>query len=138
MATNQRAQKKLGKKIDGKKRYWCSECNRWTESHGTDGHKTKEQLQAERAARASAAKVDFDVHPYAFKAVDIPKCFTTAKLPSKPLYIPPHRRSISKTHEICPPPHQTTMSWSLALLIGLTYLPLIQNTMPFFIHTSDQ
>ena len=37
------------KVIDGKKQYWCAKCNRWTESHGTDGHKTKEQLQAERS-----------------------------------------------------------------------------------------
>ena len=38
--------------IDGVKRYWCKKCDRWTLSHGTNGHKTKEELEAERAAQA--------------------------------------------------------------------------------------
>ena len=53
--------------IDGKKKYWCATCNCWTLSHGTDGHKTKEELKAERPT-AGMARVDFDLHPSAFQA----------------------------------------------------------------------
>jgi len=54
--------------INGKKSYWCAKCNRWTISHGTDGHKTKEELQGGRPA-ASMARVNFDLHPSAFMAM---------------------------------------------------------------------
>ena len=54
--------------IDGKKRYWCSKCNQWTESHGTGSLKTKEQLQAEQnQPQANVAMVDFDMHPAVFR-----------------------------------------------------------------------
>ena len=33
--------------IGGKKHYWCAKCNRWTLTHGTESHKTREQLQKE-------------------------------------------------------------------------------------------
>ena len=36
-------------------RWWCQKCERWTLSHGTDGHKTKEQLKAEAEAKAKMA-----------------------------------------------------------------------------------
>eukprot|EP00977_Amphora_coffeiformis_P022713 scaffold11356_cov111-Amphora_coffeaeformis.AAC.1 len=29
----------------GKKYYWCAKCDNWTISHGTDNHKTREQLR---------------------------------------------------------------------------------------------
>ena len=50
--------------IDGVKKYWCAKCNRWTLSHGTSGHKSKEELKTKPAA--NAAKVSFDFHPAAF------------------------------------------------------------------------
>ena len=55
------------KTIGGVKRYWCAKCNRWTISHTTDGHKTKEELLAEKDPSASMARVSFDMHPSAFK-----------------------------------------------------------------------
>ena len=57
------------KVINGSKRYWCGICNRWTMSHGTDGHKTKAQLEEERSKKkANMARVNFDFHPAAFFA----------------------------------------------------------------------
>ncbi len=47
--------------VNGKKHYWCAKCNRWTLSHGTDGHKTKEELQQQRSA--NTARLSFDLHP---------------------------------------------------------------------------
>ena len=49
--------------INGKKSHWCSKCNRWTISHGTDSHKSKEELQAGNIA--SVARVSFNLHPSA-------------------------------------------------------------------------
>ena len=55
---------------DGKeKRYWCAKCNRWTLSHSTSQHKTKEELQSENGdKKANMARVSFDLHPAAFMA----------------------------------------------------------------------
>ena len=53
--------------IEGKKKYWCSKCNRWTESHGTDSHKSNEELKNSSGNRsANAARVNFDLHPSVF------------------------------------------------------------------------
>ena len=52
--------------IDGKKKYWCKECNRWTESHGTDSHKSKEELRAQSKNSVNTARVNFDLHPSVF------------------------------------------------------------------------
>ncbi len=54
--------------VNGKKHYWCAKCNRWTLSHGTDGHKTKEELQQQRSA--NTARLSFDLHPSVHTAVD--------------------------------------------------------------------
>ena len=56
--------------IDGTKRYWCGKCGRWTLSHTEDGHKTKEELEAERSGNKTAgmARVGFELHPAAFMA----------------------------------------------------------------------
>jgi hypothetical protein len=56
--------------FENKKRYWCSKCNRWTISHTTGNHKSTEELQAERKPKASMAKLDFNLHPSAFRVVD--------------------------------------------------------------------
>ena len=56
--------------INGVKKYWCTKCNRWTLSHGTDSHKSNEQLKAEAQATAGMSRVDFDMHPSAFMAQD--------------------------------------------------------------------
>ena len=47
------------KMINGKKTYWGSKCNRWTLSHGTESHKTKEELA--KLSTPSANKVSFDL-----------------------------------------------------------------------------
>ncbi len=47
--------------VNGKKHYWCAKCKRWTLSHGTEGHKTKEELQQQRSA--NSARLSFDLHP---------------------------------------------------------------------------
>ena len=52
--------------IDGTKRYWCAKCNRWTISHTTDQHKSKEELQANNKGTAGMTKLDFDFHPSAY------------------------------------------------------------------------
>lgn len=55
---------------EGKTYYWCNKCRAWTISHGTDGHKTKEELQAERVrAQVNEALMNFDLQPCAFKAI---------------------------------------------------------------------
>ncbi len=54
--------------FDDVKKYWCAKCNRWTLSHGTDGHKTKEELEAEREGKPSINRVAIDHHPAIFKA----------------------------------------------------------------------
>ena len=57
------------KDFGDQKRWWCKTCKRWTILHSTDGHKTKEQLKAKAQAKAKMARVSFDSHPSAFKAV---------------------------------------------------------------------
>ena len=56
--------------FDNKKRFWCSKCGRWTLSHGTNSHMTKEELDKSRktANKANIARVDLDWHPAAFRA----------------------------------------------------------------------
>lgn len=55
--------------INGVKKYWCQKCERWTISHGTDGHKTKEELsQIKPQANAVIDRVSFDLHPVIYKA----------------------------------------------------------------------
>ena len=54
------------KMMDGKKRYWCAKCNRWTLSHPTATHKSKEELKNESSPAAKTARVSFDFHPSAF------------------------------------------------------------------------
>ena len=50
--------------IDGVKKCWCTHCNRWTLSHTTDQHKTKEELDAQRTqGNVNMARVNFDFHP---------------------------------------------------------------------------
>ena len=53
------------KMIDGKKKYWCKKCNRWTLSHGTDQHGKKE---TNPQANSAISRVDFDLHPVCMKA----------------------------------------------------------------------
>ena len=53
------------KMIDGKKKYWCKKCNRWTLSHGTDQHGKKD---AAPQANSAISRVDFDLHPVCMKA----------------------------------------------------------------------
>ena len=55
--------------INGKKSYWCSKCNRWTLSHGTDNHKSKEELTGQPKAAAGMARVNFNLHPSAFMTI---------------------------------------------------------------------
>ena len=52
--------------INGKKSYWCAKCNRWTLSHGTENHKTKEELKGQPTPSAGMARINFDMHPAAF------------------------------------------------------------------------
>ena len=56
------------KVIDGVKRYWCAKCNRWTLSHTTDQHKSKEELKAEKdgTPNVGMARVNFNLHPSVF------------------------------------------------------------------------
>ena len=49
--------------IDGKKHYWCAKCNRWTVSHGTDTHRSKEDL---KAAAANLSRIEWNMAPSAF------------------------------------------------------------------------
>ena len=65
----------------GKKYYWCSKCNNWTVSHGTDAHKTKEELRASMA-NDGGNRYDFAQHPVAFMITDSP---TTIDLESNRL-----------------------------------------------------
>ena len=53
------------KMIDGKKKYWCKKCNRWTLSHGTDQHGKKESTPQ---ANSAISRVDFSLHPVCMKA----------------------------------------------------------------------
>ena len=46
--------------IDGKKHYWCAKCKRWTVSHGTDTHRSKEDLQA---ATANLSRIEWNLAP---------------------------------------------------------------------------
>ena len=62
--------------INGKKKYWCSKCNRWTISHGTENHKTTEELKAVARPSAGMTRVNFDLHPSAFKATVNSSCST--------------------------------------------------------------
>ena len=55
------------KTINGKKMHWCQKCDRWTVSHGTENHKSKEELQAEKGGKASVARLSYDLHPSAHK-----------------------------------------------------------------------
>jgi hypothetical protein len=58
------------KMSDGKKYYFCQKCKRWNLSHSTDTHKSKDELsQTTRSAHAGMAKVSFDLHPAAYKAI---------------------------------------------------------------------
>lgn len=58
------------KEIDGEMRYYCTKCNngkgRWTKNHKTDGHKTKEQLDAAKettpAAKLASLNICQDLH----------------------------------------------------------------------------
>jgi hypothetical protein len=54
---------------DGKRRYWCSKCGRWTLSHGTANHKGKDELQAARQPQSTLARVNLQFHPSAFTIV---------------------------------------------------------------------
>ena len=59
------------KHLNGKKTYWCAKCNRWTLSHGTESHRSKEELSTDISSgqiQAGMARVDYDFHPAAFKA----------------------------------------------------------------------
>ena len=58
--------------IDGTKRFWCEKCGRWTLSHTSDQHKSKEELQAQNKT-AGMARLNFDMHPAAFIAKFNPK-----------------------------------------------------------------
>ena len=53
------------KQHNGKKYYFCSKCGCWNLTHGTDAHKTKEELAK---AKVGMARVNFDLHPAAYKA----------------------------------------------------------------------
>ena len=56
--------------INGTKKYWCAKCKRWTLSHGTDAHKGKDELKKLKdKTSANVARVNFDVHPAAYKVV---------------------------------------------------------------------
>ena len=52
------------KVIDGKKKHWCAKCKRWTLSHGTETHKSKEELQKQAV---NTLRVGFDMQPSAYK-----------------------------------------------------------------------
>jgi hypothetical protein len=56
------------KLIDGKKKYWCATCKRWTDTHTTDGHKPREQLSSDKKHKAAAnvARVSINMQPSAF------------------------------------------------------------------------
>jgi hypothetical protein len=53
----------------GKKYYFCQKCKRWNLSHSTDTHKSKEELSQTTRAQAGMAKVSFDLHLAAYKAI---------------------------------------------------------------------
>jgi hypothetical protein len=53
----------------GKKYYFCKKCNRSNLSHSTNTHKSKEELSQTTCAQAGMAKVSFDLHPAAYKAI---------------------------------------------------------------------
>ena len=55
------------KTVDGVKRYWCAKCNRWTLSHTTEQHLTKEELKNQSNKKAGMARVNFNLHPAAYK-----------------------------------------------------------------------
>jgi hypothetical protein len=51
---------------DGKKFYFCQKCKRWTSTHSTETHRGKSDLSG---SSAGMARVNFDLHPAAFRAV---------------------------------------------------------------------
>ena len=51
--------------IDGDKYYWCSKCNRWTRTHGTETHRDK---SSDPSAGMTARRVQFNMAPSAFTA----------------------------------------------------------------------
>ncbi len=68
--------------VNGTRWYWCAKGCGWNRTHGTDQHKTREELQRERErqnnqanlADAQVPRHDFDVLPAAFMAsVEDPK-----------------------------------------------------------------
>jgi hypothetical protein len=42
-------------KKDGKDWHWCSKCSAWRVSHGTNGHKSRDELQQQRSQQANIA-----------------------------------------------------------------------------------
>ena len=54
------------KHIDGKKKYWCGKCKRWTNNHTTENHKSREELK-KSSPSANIARVSFNMHPSAYK-----------------------------------------------------------------------
>ena len=53
------------KEFDGVLMHWCGKCRdgrgRWNKTHKTAGHKTKEELAAEKAAKATAKVAALDI-----------------------------------------------------------------------------
>ena len=119
--------------IDGKKRYWCSKCNRWTESHGTDGHKSTEELKKQRdQASASAARVSFDFHPSAYKAVVAPTMIDVRDgyhfVDTSETLGTSDQSSQSESMTI-----QPKLSWTIKFLLAVGYIPLVYIMMPQFL-----
>ena len=54
---------------EGKKLYYCRKCKKWTRSHSTDNHRSREGSSPPDGGHAGMARVSFDLHPAAFKAV---------------------------------------------------------------------
>ena len=55
--------------IDGIKKYWCSKCDRWSPTHGTTNHKSKEELQGNAKVNTAIQRVNLSLHPQVFKVV---------------------------------------------------------------------
>jgi transposase InsO family protein len=74
-----------------RKIYYCQKCKRWTSNHATATHKSKEELHGDDA-RAGMARVDFDLHPAAYKITVSPNSYSEddSDVPDEPHSVQPH------------------------------------------------
>ena len=106
------------KTIQDKKYYWCAKCNRWTLSHGTDNHKTKEELTKNRSA--GMARVDFESHPSAFRA-QVKSSVLKNLIQENEMF----NNNISKPKDLCDQDSSKTEPSNYWLLLALLAIPIV-------------